>query len=74
MSKIIWVGDKPKFDIGSKVQLNAGGPVMSVYSIDRSVVSPGEYRFNGFYTCQWFAGKKLEEGRFREQSLLEVKS
>lgn len=73
MNKIKWVGNKPKFDVGSKVQLNAGGPVMSVYSVDRSRVAGDEYQFNGFYTCQWFAGKKLEEGRFREPSLIEVK-
>jgi len=73
MSTINWVGDAPKFVFGSKVQLNAGGPVMSVYSVDRDFVTSGQYRFTGFYTCQWFAGKKLEEGRFREPSLIEVK-
>lgn len=46
---------------------------MSVFSLDRSRVSGDEYQFNGFYACQWFAGKKLEEGRFREPSLIEVK-
>ncbi len=73
MSTITWVGNEPKFDTGSKVQLNAGGPVMSVFSVERNFISTGQYEFSGFYKCQWFAGKKLEEGRFREPSLIEVK-
>ncbi|MFU0920784.1 DUF2158 domain-containing protein [Kluyvera sichuanensis] len=73
MSAINWTGDVPKFSIGSKVQLNAGGPVMSVYSVEKEFIATGQYRFTGFYTCQWFAGKKLEKGTFREPSLIEVK-
>lgn len=37
---------------------------MSVYEIHKYA---GE--FTGDYTCQWFAGKKLEKGRFTEESL-----
>lgn len=60
MKEFKWVGTQPKFEIGSKVQLNAGGPVMSVYSVGRNIISLNETEFTGSYECQWFAGKKLE--------------
>lgn len=65
---------KAKYKIGDKVKLNSGGPVMSVQTVhtyDRYSEKEGE--FNGKYTCQWFAGKKLDKGTFPEESL-EVES
>jgi len=54
---------KPKFKVGATVTLNTGGgPVMSVRLV------PGEEGRN--YTCQWFAGKKLDQGDFKEEQLI----
>ena len=51
----------PKFKIGDIVKLKSGGPDMTVQD-DSNV---GET----VYWCQWFAGKKLERGRFAPESL-----
>lgn len=54
----------PLFAAGDKVRLNIGGPIMVVknlHSLSGSVL-----------TCQWFVGKKLEEGTFASQSLVRV--
>ncbi|WP_411827778.1 YodC family protein [Luteolibacter sp. AS25] len=55
-----------KFNKGDTVTLKSGGPVMTV---------KGEKKANlrsdvmiGYY-CQWFAGKKLEQGDFPPESL-----
>lgn len=51
-----------KFKIGQTVELNTGGsPVMSVkdFSVPRNT-----------YICQWFAGKKLDQGEFKEEQLI----
>lgn len=53
---------KPKFKIGDVVKLKSGGPDMTVKH-----VIPGDA--NTIYDCQWFAGKKLEAGRFPTDSL-----
>lgn len=50
------------FQVGDIVQLKSGGPAMTVHS-----VPDGPY--DNFYYCQWFAGKKLESGRFARDSL-----
>lgn len=50
------------FEIGSVVKLNSGGPEMAVKAI-----------YNDQYTCQWFAGKKLEQGVFRPETLVLVR-
>ncbi|AFM60230.1 MULTISPECIES: YodC family protein [Enterobacteriaceae] len=57
-----------KYKVGDKVKLRSGGPVMTVQQI--SVPQPTMYR--GTNRCQWFAGKKLEEGYFPDDSLEEV--
>jgi uncharacterized protein YodC (DUF2158 family) len=49
-----------KFKIGDIVKLKSGGPDMTVQRFDAAYV---------YYTCQWFAGKKLESGNFEEASL-----
>ncbi|MBZ9576743.1 DUF2158 domain-containing protein [Modicisalibacter sp. MOD 31.J] len=49
-----------KFTVGDTVKLKSGGPIMTVRNYNRP---------NKLYTCQWFAGKKLEMGHFPEDSL-----
>lgn len=53
------------FSVGDIVKLKSGGPEMTVKEVpDIS---------DKFYECQWFAGKKLERGKFRGDSLEPVK-
>jgi uncharacterized protein YodC (DUF2158 family) len=54
-----------KFAIGNIVKLKSGGPEMTIQT------QPAES--GAYYTCQWFAGKKLEAGRFPADSLELVK-
>jgi uncharacterized protein YodC (DUF2158 family) len=54
-----------KYAVGTNVKLKSGGPVMTV----KSYKAPSQ--LNAGYTCQWFAGKKLENGTFPEDSLNE---
>lgn len=49
------------FKVGDIVQLKSGGPEMTV----KAVPPP----HSELYTCQWFAGKKLESGTFPSDSL-----
>lgn len=44
---------------GDLVVLKSGGPEMTVKEI-----------YSDEVICQWFAGKKLEQGRFDEDSLI----
>ena len=60
---------QPKYDIGDIVQLNAGGPEMSI----RSKITNHHDIWTGLYKCQWFAGKKLDNDTFREESLILIK-
>lgn len=60
-----------KYAVGDIVKLNAGGPDMSVLDVEKKYP---DYKFEGKYRCQWFAGKKLESGVFEEASLLKVDS
>ena len=48
------------FEKGDIVQLKSGGPKMTVTAID----SYGKH-----YYCQWFAGSKLEDGKFPPEAL-----
>lgn len=52
------------FQIGIIVKLKSGGPDMTV----RQVYGDNDV------DCQWFAGKKLEKGRFPMSSLELVKN
>lgn len=53
-----------KYNPGDQVQLKSGGPIMTVKEIrDLSISGSNEY------CCQWFAGNKLNEGYFLEESL-----
>jgi uncharacterized protein YodC (DUF2158 family) len=47
------------FKVGDQVQLKSGGPVMTVKTEANQ----------GHQYCQWFAGKKLEQGSFPVDSL-----
>lgn len=49
-----------RYKVGDIVMLKSGGPEMTVQQPPIS---------GRFYTCQWFAGKKLESGLFAEESL-----
>lgn len=51
-----------KFEVGQVVKLKSGGPDMTIQDFYTE-------KFSGKYRCQWFAGKKLENGVFPEQSL-----
>lgn len=53
-----------RFEIGDVVKLNSGGPEMSICYVSDS---------GGDCTCQWFAGKKLEDGCFDKNSLILVR-
>ncbi|CRM12723.1 putative small protein [Pseudomonas sp. 24 E 13] len=52
-----------EFKVGEIVKLKSGGPDMTVRAYRLS---------NNLYTCQWFAGKKLDQGEFRTESLVRV--
>ncbi len=60
---------QPKYDIGDIVQLNAGGPEMAI----QSQIQNRDGIWIGSYKCQWFAGKKLDNGNFPEESLILIK-
>lgn len=53
------------FKIGDTVVLKSGGPVMTVKGPHRNLSTR---ELIGYY-CQWFAGKKLEQGEFPVDSL-----
>lgn len=56
-------------EVGQIVRLKSGGPEMTVQS-EIASTSDGRTR----YSCQWFAGKKLEQGIFPRESLGLVES
>lgn len=55
-----------QFSVGDVVKLKSGGPDMTIRSV------PDLHSKQ--YLCQWFAGKKLEQGSFPEESLDPVSS
>jgi uncharacterized protein YodC (DUF2158 family) len=54
------------FKVGDIVKLKSGGPDMTVRVVPGGAVTT--------YTCQWFAGKKLEQGSFPGDSLESMKA
>lgn len=54
------------FNVGNIVKLKSGGPNMTIRTVATNSITE---KFTGYYDCQWFAGKKLENGRFPEESL-----
>ncbi len=61
---------KNMFNVGDIVKLKSGGPEMTINSVSTNYTTN---EFTGYYTCQWFAGKKLDQGKFPEESLILVK-
>ena len=57
------VKGREEFAVGTIVKLKSGAP-------DMTVQTPAK---DGYLYAQWFAGKKLEQGRFPVSSLEEVK-
>lgn len=55
-----------EYVVGDTVQLKSGGPEMTVKSVPTELIR--------YYTCQWFAGKKLEAGQFPFESLKRVEA
>jgi uncharacterized protein YodC (DUF2158 family) len=55
-----------EFKVGDIVVLKSGGPNMTIKSIPTETGTS--------YTCQWFAGKKLEQGVFPENSIKKVEA
>jgi uncharacterized protein YodC (DUF2158 family) len=53
-----------QFSVGDIVRLKSGGPDMTVRAVPNAHTQA--------YTCQWFAGKKLEQGNFPGESLESV--
>lgn len=53
------------FNVGDIVRLKSGGPDMAVKNLPQEKGT--------IYVCQWFAGKKLEQGSFPADSLEKVK-
>jgi uncharacterized protein YodC (DUF2158 family) len=51
---------KVVFETGQIVTLKSGGPQMTVQTSSAK---------DGYSHCQWFAGKKLEQGRFPAESM-----
>nr|WP_298167085.1 DUF2158 domain-containing protein [uncultured Pseudomonas sp.] len=49
-----------EFKVGDIVKLKSGGPEMTVKNWSD---------YHKHYVCQWFAGKKLEQGEFKADSL-----
>lgn len=62
------MGMTKTFEVGDVVKLASDGPDMTIHSLPKE----GSLRFNN-YVCQWFAGKKLEQGTFQKEQLVLVK-
>jgi len=61
---------KAIYSVGEQVRLKSGGPFMTV----SNVLINMQDEFKGYYHCQWFAGKKLDQGKFHQDSLEKVES
>lgn len=64
----------PKYKIGDLVRLNSSSVVMTVssYAQGTKIEIKDDESFLGIYKCQWFAGRKLDQGVFPEESLVLV--
>ena len=56
------------FSVGDIVKLKSGGPDMTVNERLKRISGEGSSN----YRCQWFAGKKLDQGVFPVESLQRV--
>ncbi|PKC35341.1 hypothetical protein V462_11515 [Pantoea ananatis 15320] len=62
-----------QFKVGDVVKLKSGGPDMTIKKLGESYNRDQEiYQWDNTYTCQWFAGKKLESGSFPHDSVEQV--
>lgn len=59
---------KTDFAVGDVVKLASDGPDMTIQRLPQ----PKTQHYDN-YECQWFAGKKLEHGRFQAEQLILVK-
>lgn len=57
------MAEEIEFEVGEIVKLKSGGPDMTVQLQESRPT---------IFRCQWFAGKKLESGRFPPESLERV--
>lgn len=64
MSKNIEKTNARQFSIGDVVQLNSGGPLMTVTGYDNNLASPGQ-----FVEVTWFDGNRVEHNIFLEATL-----
>ena len=55
-----------EFAVGTIVKLKSGGPDMTIKEVFTNFE---DKKPTGSYKCQWFAGKKLEDGNFPGDSL-----
>lgn len=62
------MSNQKKFKVGDIVKLKSGGPDMTVEAVDRNFNNEE----TGSFTCQWFAGRKLDEGSFPLESIILV--
>ena len=56
------------YSVGEIVKLKSGGPDMTIKEVITSISD----KPTGSYRCQWFAGKKLDNGIFPHESLIKV--
>jgi uncharacterized protein YodC (DUF2158 family) len=66
------MSNKTAFKVGDIVTLKSGGPEMTVNIVGD--VHTHKHVGAGNYRCQWFAGKKLDQGTFPFESLVEVET
>ena len=58
------------YGVGDIVKLKSGGPDMTI----KELLTNLSDQPTGSYRCQWFAGKKLDNGVFPHESLVKVES
>jgi|TARA_B110000908_G_C10155592_1_gene403469 uncharacterized protein YodC (DUF2158 family) len=66
--KGLFMSNTNTYNLGDTVKLKSGGPDMSV----KELITNMNSQFEGTYRCQWFAGKKLDNGIFPQESLVAV--
>ncbi|CAJ0892967.1 hypothetical protein AMST5_04264 [freshwater sediment metagenome] len=59
---------KTLFKVGQVVQLKSGGPDMTVSEINEKSILDTDDRMRIW--CQWFGGRKLEQGLFDVDALV----
>ncbi len=62
------MSNQKKLQVGDIVKLKSGGPDMTI----KDILTNLNDEETGSYRCQWFAGKKLDNGLFPLESLVIV--